>query len=253
MIKEELNKECGKRLKQCLKEQNISQKDLSVKSNYTQQYISSIIVGKRNLSLESARRFSRILNVREEYLLCEDNFKTIGELDKKIWYPLFEKKDSIAHQLLNLAGFDINCDFIKNWYELGLDKLIYGPFLPNTGCVNCIPFELEGKVEYSTEITAPNGKVFYCDYEDISMLGYELIEYINFRMKQLESKYAWKYDDGAIMHKRNEASTIKYYKNFNSEIFYDLLGDSGIWTNHESPYFPDMSCYACGDNEEQNV
>ena len=43
--KREINTESGKRLKQWLKEQNITAKRLSERINYTPQYLSDIITG----------------------------------------------------------------------------------------------------------------------------------------------------------------------------------------------------------------
>ena len=62
MIKKNLNPECGIRLKQCLLKSRITQKELAERSGYTQQYVSTIVLGKKNLSLEAARKFSKILN-----------------------------------------------------------------------------------------------------------------------------------------------------------------------------------------------
>ena len=53
--KREINPESGKRLKQWLKEQNITAKRLSERINYTPQYLSDIITGKASLTPDLAR------------------------------------------------------------------------------------------------------------------------------------------------------------------------------------------------------
>lgn len=242
MIKKELNPEHGKRLKECLIDANMSQKDLAIKSKYTQQYISNIIVGKKNMSVESAKIFSKILKVREEYLLCEDNFKTQKQM-RDIPLEKFDKGNVLAIQLLHLSGFVPICDFIGNWRELGLDTSIYGPFPLGDSAINHIPLEFEKQLIYSTEILAPSGDTFYCDMEDIHLLSYELIEYIRLRMKQLESKYAWKFDDARLSH-RAVGSTISFYPPYtytdkNAE-YYDILEDSSLWMDHYSESFPNI-------------
>jgi len=80
MIKKELNPEQGKRLIECLNEIRMTQKELAETTGYTQQHINNIVKGKRNMSIEAARKFSEYLHVREEYLLCEDGFKTEDEM-----------------------------------------------------------------------------------------------------------------------------------------------------------------------------
>jgi len=76
MIKKELNTEQGRRLIECIKIARVTQKELAKDTNYTPQHISNIVTSKRNMSTEAARTFSKYLGVREEYLLCEDSFRT---------------------------------------------------------------------------------------------------------------------------------------------------------------------------------
>ena len=109
--------------------------------------------------------------------MLEDDYKTQREFWEKR-HSLFEKRDDIAMQLLNLCGYEPVCDFIENWEELGLDKQIYGPFPDGDNAGKHVPLELDRQTRHSTEIIAPNGKRFYCDTEDIEILSYELIEYI---------------------------------------------------------------------------
>ena len=84
MIKKELNPKHGKRLNECLNEKKMSQKELAEKSGYTKQYISYIVTGKKNMSVESAEIFANILHVRKEYLLCKDDYKTLEDIFEEI-------------------------------------------------------------------------------------------------------------------------------------------------------------------------
>lgn len=228
----------GERLKQCIMDANMTQAELASASGFTQQYISNIVVGKKPMTVKAASVFSKLLDVRQEYLLLEDDYKTQREFWEKR-HSLFEKRDDIAMQLLNLCGYEPVCDFIENWEELGLDKQIYGPFPDGDNAGKHVPLELDRQTRHSTEIIAPNGKRFYCDTEDIEILSYELIEYIYFRMGQLESKYAWRYDSGRIRRK-SPGSEINFYKQVNANKNADFLYNS-IWVTHEEDYFPDIS------------
>lgn len=228
----------GERLKQCIIDANMTQVELASASGFTQQYVSNIVVGKKPMTVKAASVFSKLLGVRQEYLLLEDDYKTQREFWGKR-RSIFKKRDDIAMQLLNLCGYEPVCDFIENWEELGLDKQIYGPFPDGDNAGKHVPLELDTKTRHSTELIAPNGKHFYCDTEDIAILSYELIEYIYFRMGQLESKYAWRYDSGWIKRK-SPGSETRFYKRINANENTDFLGNS-IWVTHEEDYFPDIS------------
>ncbi len=76
----ELNKEHGKRLRECLIDAGMTQKELAEKANYTPQFISNVIKGKRNMSLQSAEIFAEILHVQAGYLLGTDVIKTSDSL-----------------------------------------------------------------------------------------------------------------------------------------------------------------------------
>lgn len=73
--KTEINPECGLRLKEVLSQKKISQLELSKLSGFTPQYISYIIQGFRPMTVSAANAFSKALNIRQEYLLCEDTYK----------------------------------------------------------------------------------------------------------------------------------------------------------------------------------
>lgn len=76
MGKEKLNITCGKRLRKCIEEKNMKQKDVAAAAHFTEQHISNIVKGKCKLTTDTARALSKVLDVRMEYLLCEDNYKT---------------------------------------------------------------------------------------------------------------------------------------------------------------------------------
>lgn len=120
MIKKELNPKCGKRLSECRNLKNITQEQLSEKSGYSIQHISYIECGKRNLTLEAAHIFAQALDVREEYLLCEDNSMTLTDFAKHI---------STTGPLADIAaifGFEIaELGLTKDEEETSIDKVAY--------------------------------------------------------------------------------------------------------------------------------
>ena len=82
MIKRELNKEHGERLKECLDDAGMTQEELAEKANCTPQFISNVIKGKRNMSFQTAEIFAEILQVRSGYLLGTELTKTDKEIEK---------------------------------------------------------------------------------------------------------------------------------------------------------------------------
>lgn len=77
----EINQECGLRLRLLLRERNITQKDLAARLGCEPQHISNIVLGKRRLTEDSVYRITSEVfpDVRPEWLLCRDDFKTEEE------------------------------------------------------------------------------------------------------------------------------------------------------------------------------
>lgn len=84
MIKKELNPEHGTRLKKCLDDAGMTQKELAEKARCTPQFISNVIKGKRNMSFQTAEIFAKILQVKTEYLLGTSVIKTDNQLTENI-------------------------------------------------------------------------------------------------------------------------------------------------------------------------
>lgn len=99
----EINPECGKRLKSWLDHVEISAKAMCAAINYTPQYISDVMTGKKRLTPELADTISKISKipaglldketgklvdleipvterVRSEYLLLKDDYMTISDV-----------------------------------------------------------------------------------------------------------------------------------------------------------------------------
>lgn len=74
--KVEINPECGLRLKWLLRESGIKQIELAKKLNYEPQHVSSIITGKKRLTPETAYKIANMFQIRAEWLLCQDDYRT---------------------------------------------------------------------------------------------------------------------------------------------------------------------------------
>ena len=191
----------------------------------------------KNLSLEAARKFSKILNVDEAFLLCESDYKSESNFRESYSHSL-NQAESLCLELLNLCGYSLVCDFVGNWEDLGLDKFDQNAH----SSINRSPDEIARQVIYLTEVITPNGKHFYCDSEDIELLHYELMEYMHLRMKQMESKYSRRFYDARIL-PRKKGSELSFYNNYpkNDFSFDSLELSAATWTNHEYLFFPDIT------------
>lgn len=86
--KVEINPECGLRLKWLLRESGIKQIELARKLNYEPQHVSSIITGRKRLTPETAYQIANMFHVRAEWLLCQDDYRTLEEKEsssQKAW------------------------------------------------------------------------------------------------------------------------------------------------------------------------
>lgn len=98
------------RLKNWLKEINMSQLKLAKLINYSPQYLSNVITGKRPLTYELAKLISeataqktpdsKLIQIRPEYLLNFDNIKTSE--DAIMYYQHYDF-DSAIRKALNIA------------------------------------------------------------------------------------------------------------------------------------------------------
>lgn len=233
----------GNRVKECRKNAGMTQEEvvdaiLSLPGNRDKsrnsKQLSAIENGRRELSPEYAHLLAKVFGVRYEYLMCEDDYKTEKDMEQKS-HNAWNKRSSIFHELLSLAGYEPVCDFITNAKDLGIDNNIFGPFSETRTIDRILPNELKDKLNLNTEIRTPNGKTFYLDYMDFQLLEDELIDYIHFRMKYFESKYAWLFDD-ALIKKRICGSETRFYKPLDIHDPYE----NGIWIDHNDEFFPSM-------------
>lgn len=86
----EIDPECGRRLKELLVKNGMTQIELSKRLSCEAQHISNIVRGKRSLTLDTAQRITGVIfpQVRVEWLLHIDDFMTQEEKDaysKKVW------------------------------------------------------------------------------------------------------------------------------------------------------------------------
>ena len=62
----------------------LSKTDLANSAGYSIEYIARLFSGERRISDEAAKNIAKALNVRKEYILCIDNYKTTEEFNSAI-------------------------------------------------------------------------------------------------------------------------------------------------------------------------
>lgn len=144
----EIDPECGRRLKELLVENGMTQIELSKKLNCEAQHISNIVRGKRSLTLDMAQRIvERVFPwVLVEWLLGISGCKTQEEKDiysKKVW------EENYKAELIYDKAFRLFIDGIEDLCGYGLHSqgtdLLIGDYIAvsdtNGKKVGAIPAE----------------------------------------------------------------------------------------------------------------
>ncbi len=181
MIKKELNPECGNRLKECMKDIRMTQKELAEKSSYSAQYISYIITGKKNLSQDSAEAFAAILGVRKEYLLCKDDLKTLKHMQNFILDDYKEMVDFLFLVLVKIGGISIIDAKNKDGETIDLKEALLDSQVfsskPNTCVIKINPKAAE-LVEVGLELSGIKKNV---PEHMLGTLLIDIVDYIHYR------------------------------------------------------------------------
>ena len=154
----EVNQECGQRLKLLLKERNITQKDLAVRLGDEPQHISNIVRGNRRLTGDIADRITSEIfpDVRPDWLLCRDNFKTQAEkeLAAKTEWEAGQETARLYDKAFHLFIDGIEDKSGVGLHSQGVDSLIgeYIVVTDKTGkAVGAVPAEAFDKMREELE------------------------------------------------------------------------------------------------------
>lgn len=191
---------CGKRVKECREAAGYTQSELSATLETlpenngkirNEKHISAVERGERRLSIEYARLISKVLNVREEYLLCQDNFKTKQQKQKSFFGGL-TNINQLLLSLLKINGISV-IDLLAETEE--------GHILRSTGDPKIIAPEkcLVGQVlNISGEIQTPkslkacievNGIRKDIPIDMIYYLQKDIMDYAEFKCEQFKKDF----------------------------------------------------------------
>ena len=183
MKNSDLNKKRALRLKECRKSKNLTQSKLAELCYCTPQTISYIETGKRNMSLNLAYEFSKILGVDIEYLMCETEFKT--DHDRFIAEErCIDLMDNAIFSLLRFMGYKIRFEFDENEKFHMVSDLV----LKSNGYGNSLLLtDKDNKEEFrvnNVNVLINNKKITLVDFYD---LVDQIKEYAEFLTEKLIS------------------------------------------------------------------
>lgn len=135
-LKEPYNIACGERLRQCRNERGLTQLQLAEavdalpenrsKRLHSPQHIGQIENGWQKLTRDYAHLLALVLEVRAEYLLCVDNYKTNGQEALGSYFKdakAEQKKRDCIVKLLALFSIKLEISSEPRTYEVPVDIL----------------------------------------------------------------------------------------------------------------------------------
>lgn len=185
MNQEELNIICGDRLRKCIKEKNMTQKDVAIAAHFTEQHISNIKRGICKLTTDTARALADVLGVRMEYLLCEDDYKT------KLDYYLSSIKnmkeiDNCLCKILDCKGYSLHHDKYTENAESFKTITLNTNEIDNSsdGTIEkLIAEKMESAIEQTTiALKHPDGRIIRISSEHFHALLSDIENYIDYKM-----------------------------------------------------------------------
>lgn len=99
-----LSKKRGIRVKDLLKEYHMTQTQLSDEIKVSKEHLNAILNGKRTLTLEHAVSIANLFNVRFEWIMCFDDYRTQEDLIFAAMGANSERRKLIEH-LMALSGY----------------------------------------------------------------------------------------------------------------------------------------------------
>lgn len=117
--KNDYNKKCGERLKECRELRGFTQSQLAEKVGFSSSnYISMIERGVRKIDSDKAILFANALNVSYDYIMCKSDHVNQCCIDESVSVP----SHVFLIKYISSLGYDIKFNIVK-LYEKGQPKL----------------------------------------------------------------------------------------------------------------------------------
>lgn len=176
----------GERIRECREMRGLSRKQLvdeivllpdNGEKERSEKQISYLENGTRALSLEYANLIAQALQVRIEYLLLKDDFKTMDERMSSIWQRN-DLRENLIKQLIELHGYS-SC--LESWDGVTC-HLQYPPGISDKEALERIH---KTKPEPRISVTAPSGAIRWIDRCDYFRIVNDIDDYIEMRLSFL--------------------------------------------------------------------
>ena len=180
-----LSKERGGRVKQLLHEQNVRQIELADKIGVTPEHLNAILNGKRTLTFEHAQSIAKLFNVRFEWVMCFDDFRTE---DERICAALSGPGERLAliERLMGIHGYTHKeqydkeiCSYIERIH------LEYSPDSLSDDEILQMAHQKEDFPDPVITVLGPNGKESHINYCEYRRIVQDIDDYIEMRLSFL--------------------------------------------------------------------
>lgn len=185
----------GKRLRECRIENNLTQSDLAEMLNYSNNHISMIERGERNLTYDNAKALAKCLGVSTSYLMCDSDYKTTSE--EMTASAMFQcNKEKIFRRFLELQQISITIHFngvddpeetnYLNSQNINLNN-VDGPYQSciitfDDGTVKSYEIDCITLIDYNTD-----KKLHVIDKDTYNEMKEDIERYIHYKIMELFS------------------------------------------------------------------
>ena len=151
--------------------------EIAQSAGYTPEYLSRIISGNRRLTNEAAKHFSIALNVREEYLLGEDEYMTEEDLAKE-----FDTQNKISNSIFSISYIHDNILFSKLLSKFATELIDFNQMEKQKSEKTKFLIESEKK---NIILNLHNNKYIELSDKEYFSLCDEISQYIQFKIEYL--------------------------------------------------------------------
>lgn len=184
-IDKNLSRERGRRVKQLLHECNVRQVELADRIGVSPEHLSAILNGKRTLTLEHAQSIAKLFNIRFEWIMCFDDFRTeSARVNATLSGPSDRK--ALIERLMEIHGFthkeqhdkEIR-DFVERVY------LEYAPGSLSDDEILQMAYQKERFPDPVITVIGPSGKEAHMNYCEYWRIIQDIDDYIEMRLSIL--------------------------------------------------------------------
>ena len=180
--KVEISENKAKRLRECIEETGLTQKEFAEKVGYGEQNLSAILNNRKNLSVTLSEDIERVFGFLSDYLQDKSPFKTYEELEGyKVLAPVLGKVK--AKNALDAFFDTVGLDFIPTVQNSDLSAIDFIN-LPKEERKETASLWLQDSPTYY-RIEKDNQIWGYCSNQDKDAFYQDLLDYMDYKVTKL--------------------------------------------------------------------